>query len=175
MPPDNFFYCNRASHLLSAIVTRATGMPTQNFARANLFEPLDITDWVWKTDPQGVAYGGWLLALTPRDMAKIGQLYLNGGLWNGAQVVPPDWVTAASSAQVNVHGDWIGNFEYGYQWWARPDDGVFAALRYGGQMVFVAPHLNLIAAFTAAQGDESTTSYNLFNLLVLPAARPPDG
>ena len=86
VPGTRFNYCCGASHLLSAIVQETTDMTTLDFARTHLFGPLGIPDPIWPTDPQGYNRGWGDLLLTPHDMAKIGFLYLNEGLWEGRQV-----------------------------------------------------------------------------------------
>ena len=92
-PGDRFEYSSGATYLLSEILQKTTGMRGLDFARKHLFSPLGITDAYWETNPQGFDYGYDLMLLTPRDMAKIGWLYLNNGEWDGIQVVPSSWVT----------------------------------------------------------------------------------
>ena len=127
-PGVGFHYSDAGSHLLSAILAQATGMPTLDYARAVLFDPLGIpsvqlahpgdpdaswesfeaADFAWAFDPQGVNIGGWGLRLRARDMAKIGLLYLNGGRWQGQQVVPADWVRPDSRQELNlIATSWI--------------------------------------------------------------------
>lgn len=154
-PGARFNYCNGVSYLLSAILQRATGMPTLDFARQHLFGPLGITDVHWRSSPQGVTIGGSNLSLTPHDMAKIGWLYLNHGHWDGRQVVPAAWVEASTRGHVRT-----GRFPYyGYQWWSdsipsqqQPDKPMvdyYAALGYKGQAIFVVPAQQLVAVFTS--------------------------
>lgn len=82
-PGSEFSYCSGATHLLSAIVTRATNMSTLDYARQRLFDPLRIKEARWPADPQGVNYGWSDLMMHPRDMARVGYLYLHNGVWNG--------------------------------------------------------------------------------------------
>ncbi len=91
-PGDIFNYNSGNPHLLSAILTKLTGMSALEYAKAKLFGPLGISDVFWSFDPQGISIGGWGLYLKPRDMAKIGYLYLHNGVWEGKQLLPPEWV-----------------------------------------------------------------------------------
>jgi CubicO group peptidase (beta-lactamase class C family) len=161
-PGTTFNYSTGDSQLLTAVLERATGASTQDFARTRLFEPLGVssTRWRWSSAPDGVAFGGGGLGLTPRDMAKFGTLYLEDGVWEGEQVVPADWVEASVTPS-----------HYGYQWW-RLANGGYAALGYGGQRIAVVPGLELVAVIT---GDFSgTTSAYLVDTFIVPAARSVD-
>jgi CubicO group peptidase (beta-lactamase class C family) len=91
-PGDEFNYNSGNQHLLSAILTKLTGMSTLEYAKAKLFAPLGINDLDWWRDPQGITIGGFGLFLQPRDMAKIGYLYLRNGAWEGKQLLPPAWI-----------------------------------------------------------------------------------
>jgi hypothetical protein len=153
-PGTDFEYCNLGSHLLSAILQQATGMTALDFARQNLFEPLGIRDVTWPTDPQGV-YRGWGdLHLHPRDMAKIGYLWLNKGRWEDKQIVSREWVENSIKRQIKSDGD----DDYGYGWWITTDDapGEYRADGRGGQYTTVFPTLNLILQTTGGdfEGDE---------------------
>ena len=139
-PGDTFSYCSPGMHLLSAILTKATGMSELEFARGNLFGPLGITDVSWPADAQGYSYGWSELALHPRDAAKLGLLFLHGGSWNGHQVVPASWVAEATKRQVGTGGPW--QEDYGYGWWiSRPGEVVdsFRASGDLGQRIIVVP------------------------------------
>lgn len=144
-PGGAFNYCSGCSHVLSAILAEATGMSTQEFARQRLFAPLGIADFSWESDRDGLAIGGWGLQLTPRDMAKLGYLYLKAGEWDGQQVVSSGWVQAA----VTKHTSTDGELGYGYQWWVYPEYNAYAALGRGGQTIFVLPELQLVVVATA--------------------------
>lgn len=148
-PGDEFLYCSGCSHVLSAIVQESTGDNLSDFAQANLFKPLGIKNYRWENGSQGTSIGGWGLSLSPRDMAKLGYLYLHEGQWEGKQVVSADWVQAATSKQVTTEGE----DGYGYQWWVLPSLGGYAALGMYGQTVFVAPGQDLIVVTTAQERD----------------------
>jgi CubicO group peptidase (beta-lactamase class C family) len=130
-PGDTFNYDSGNPHLLSAILTKLTGMSTLDYAKAKLFGPLGIKDKdvLWLPDQQGISNGGWGLYLQPRDMAKIGYLYLHNGVWEGKQLLPPEWVNKVShpTAETHLKGFWYSNF-----FWVLPDKHVYMAVgRYG--------------------------------------------
>lgn len=134
-------------HLLSGIISQATGSSALEFARRELFQPLGIEDVIWPSDPQGGSYGWGDLHLRPRDMAKIGYLWLNQGRWEGRQIVPTDWVQAAT--QPHSHPGW-GIREYGYGVWVYPQRNPieYEALGRGGQRINVTPARNVIVVLT---------------------------
>jgi CubicO group peptidase (beta-lactamase class C family) len=144
-PGTEWYYNGGCSHLLSAILTETTGKSTYQFAREVLFGPLGITRVQWPRDPNGIYYGGQDIWLTPYGMAKIGQLMLDGGVWNGEQVVPADWV--AELARSRAPSWWGG---YGYQWWTFPDIGVFFAAGAFEQRIYVVPELDMVVVFTSS-------------------------
>jgi CubicO group peptidase (beta-lactamase class C family) len=166
-PGTEFAYSNSSSHLLAAVLVEATGRSVLDYARAVLFDPLGIDTrpattvmaaddpgssryeaapgFVWPQDPQGVHTGfGWA-KLTARDMLAFGQLHLDGGRWDGHQLLPADWVAEATSAQVPVD-HYPSTDGYGYQWWISTADGHPAAVAwgFGGQLIEVVPDLDLV-------------------------------
>ena len=110
-------YSTGNTHLLSAILTRATGMSTLEFAREALSEPLGFRLASWPRDPQGIFFGGNDMEMTPRQMLEFGELYLNDGRANGTQIVPADWV--AASLRPLAKSTRENNRSYGYGWWIR--------------------------------------------------------
>jgi CubicO group peptidase (beta-lactamase class C family) len=108
----------------------------------------------WPRDPQGYNFGGGGLKLPARDLAKLGYLYLNGGRWDGTQVVPADYVRASTQPQSDP-----GIGDYGYQWWVTDDYGydTFRAQGYGGQLIYVIPELDLVVVITSDPNQERTT------------------
>jgi CubicO group peptidase (beta-lactamase class C family) len=146
-PGSQFAYCSPGSHLLSGMITQATGKSALDFAWESLFDPLGIRKVVWPSDPQGVSHGWGDLQLHPYDMARIGQLFLNGGAWNGVQVVPKEWVEEATRSSVLADPDGTG---YGFQWWvlAGALDGIYEARGRGGQAIVVWPAEDIVAVFT---------------------------
>jgi CubicO group peptidase (beta-lactamase class C family) len=150
VPGQVFGYNTGASHLTSAILTQAGGTSAFQFARQYLFQPLGIADHQWQTDKQGIYIGGAGLYLTPRDMLKIGQLYLNRGMYNGVRVVSEGWIEKASTFKITTDGIEPFGPSYGYFWWVG-SSGVhnhFFANGYGGQFIVVVPDLRLIVVAT---------------------------
>ncbi len=146
-PGTRFAYCSAASNLLSAVLTRATGMRSESFARAYLFGPLGIRNVIWPRDPQGNSVGWGDTYMEPLDMAKLGYLYLNEGVWGGRQVVSREWIKAATSRQVDVPDD----YAYGYKWWLLKEPaGSFEARGRGGQRISVIPSRQLVIVVTGA-------------------------
>ena len=151
--------------ILSGILVRATGQSVLDFAAENIFEPLgikvennllfeskeeqmafnrstDISGWV--TDPKGIHAAGWGLTLTPMEMAKIGQLYLNGGMWEGKQIISSKW-TEDSTIE---HSRWKKeNLPYGYLWWVNEDG--YAAMGDGGNVIYVNTKKKLVISIAA--------------------------
>lgn len=163
-PGTTFNYNTGASHLLTAILQRATNMTTMEFANQYLFGPLDIDNTLWLEDPQGVAGGGDSLYLRARDMAKIGYLFLKKGSWEGNQLISESWVEASTNPSVNLGY----NNGYGYQWWIRPEDDLFRALGYGEQQINVYHTQELNVVFTGDRVNFDFPNYLLYNY-ILPA------
>lgn len=163
-PGSQFEYNSGSSHVLSAIIRKSTGMNTADFARANLFGPLGITSFQWSADSSGLSIGGWGLQLTPREMAKLGYLFLHRGVWDGRQIVSSDWVNAATKMQV-LADNTLG---YGYQWWISADGSAYMALGRFGQAIYVKPDLDLVVVITA-QEDNHDRALGLIGAFVLPA------
>jgi CubicO group peptidase (beta-lactamase class C family) len=169
-PGTTFVYNTGGSHLLSAILQKTTGMTALEFAQQNLFGPLGIVTDRWMADPQGINVGGAWLWLTPRDMAKFGYLYLNGGWWDGQQVVPADWVATSTRERIHTGGQWLSD-GYGYQWWVDRA-GYFMALGYGGQYIIVVPDQNLVVVFTSGLPTQDFFApETLLNTFILPAVQ----
>ena len=150
-PGDIFNYDSGNPHLLSAILSKVTGMSASDYAKARLFGPLGISTWNWRHDPQGISIGGYGLALQPRDMAKIGYLYLRHGEWDGKQLVPLDWVERASHATVNMNTRFEPELRYSNLFWALPSRHVYFAAGYNCQLIMVFPELDIVAVTTARE------------------------
>jgi len=168
-PGQQFRYCSGCSHLLSALLQRRTGMNTRDFAQQTLFEPLGMHNVSWEQDGQGTPIGGWGLQLRPRDMAKLGYLYLHDGMWDGQRIVSAAWVKAAVAPHTATDSK-LG-LGYGYQWWTYPTMGAYAALGRDGQTIFVVPDLQLIVV-TTAQVDGHEAIFKLIEQYILPAVSP---
>jgi len=149
-PGQEFFYNTGALTLVSAIVRKATGRPLDAFAREVLFEPLGIADVEWSRVKGDTDAGGGL-RLRPRDMAKVGQLVLAGGRWNGRQIVSRDWIEASTAPRIKATDGQL----YGYLWWlgrARTNAGAVnwvGALGRGGQSIRIVPERDLVVVVTA--------------------------
>jgi len=148
-PGSTFVYNSGVSELLSQILYRATGLHVDAYAEKYLFGPLGIADFYWKRTPTGHPDTEGGLYLAPRDLARLGYLYLRRGRWEGRRILPEGWVDASTSALIDTGPDERG-FGYGYQWWVFRDTDApaYAARGYGGQYLLVVPQLDLIAVFT---------------------------
>lgn len=175
-PGGRFIYSTGNTHLLSAILTRVSGRSTLEFARRHLFGPLDIEPGGWQQGPAGIYFGGNNLSLSPREMLRFGELYLNGGRWNGRQVLPESWVRDSWKVYTRSRRHGYG---FGYCWWTRRLSGhpVHYAWGYGGQFIFVVPDVELVVVATstrrpATRGGEThlRAVYRLLRRYLLPAA-----
>ena len=147
-PGGRMIYSTGNSHLLSAILTKATKMSTFEFARRYLAEPLGIPMTPWVRDPQGIYLGGNEMQWTPRGMLAFGELYLNGGRVKGKQIVSETWIK--ESLKPRTRSRW-SNREYGYGWWIDSLSGhaTYYAWGHGGQFIFMVPTLRLVVATTS--------------------------
>ena len=179
-PPDTIWaYSGGGTDLLGAIIERASGKPLDIFARDYLFTPLNITDVEWKSYPRNQKISAAAgLTLRPRDAAKIGQLVLNDGAWNGRQVVPPDWIMKSIVPRFQSRGYFGGLFYYGYQWWmgrtlrGDRDFKWVAAMGWGGQRIFVVPEFDLVVMVTSGlygKPREGLGALDTLNDIVIPA------
>ena len=175
-PGAEFVYCDGCAHLVGFILTQATGMPLREFADKNLFSPLGITDYTWHVDAHGQPFGYFGIGMKPRDMAKLGYLYLHKGQWEEKQLVPRAWVELTTCGQPAVCPfqkiwDPIG---YGYFWWMWPD--FYTAAGRGGQWIMVAPDQDIVIVMTAGGVDISDMlfpgimPFDLVTDRILPAA-----
>jgi CubicO group peptidase (beta-lactamase class C family) len=145
-PGESFSYNSGATHLLSAILARATGGSPAEFARAQLFAPLGLAGFEWASDPQGLTIGGYGLALTPPDAARIGQLYLQDGVWAGARLLPPGWVEGIRRASlVMVPGRPLC---YAKLFWVLTASDAYMAVGYHSQIILVLPDPAVVAVVT---------------------------
>jgi CubicO group peptidase (beta-lactamase class C family) len=158
-PGDTFLYGSGVTNLLGEILNRKTGIPLAEFAGESLFSPLGITDYQWLAFPEApdMAVASSLLYLRPRDMAKIGQLMLNGGSWKGRQIISAAWVKASTSESVPLSQELAPVFEetgYGYQWWRgrfkNGETDVIFAGGWGGQFIFIIPKFEMVIVLTGS-------------------------
>jgi CubicO group peptidase (beta-lactamase class C family) len=148
VPGTEFAYCSSGTHLLSGIVTQATGKSLEAYAASRLFQPLGIQDWYWPADPAGNSHGWGDLQLHPRDMAKIGLLYLYQGQWNGRQIIASDWIKRATRPQIATATKGV---DYGYGWWLVKFAGMslIEAQGRGGQLIVIWPEKEIVVILTA--------------------------
>ncbi|HIH87582.1 TPA: serine hydrolase, partial [Candidatus Bathyarchaeota archaeon] len=154
-PGVTWHYNTGASHILSGIVTAATGVSTLRFAEENLFEPLGITRYAWSEDGAGTTIGGFDLQLSPRDMAKFGYLYLHDGEWDGKQIVSQQWVEKSTSTLTKPYA----TLGYGYQWWTTPSQNMYSCRGLYNQMIYVLPDQDIVIAITGDMKSGGTDSY----------------
>lgn len=177
-PGEQFVYNSGASVVLGEIVRQVSGLKADNFAGRHLFGPLQITKYYWSNYPTGFVRAGGGLALRPRDMVKIGYLFLSGGRWQGKQIVSEEWVKESIKNRVDPKQfpDWHKDDGYGYQWWLRSfkvgDRMIFSyhAPGLGGQFIFVVPDLQLVAVFTGWNETElALQPFEMLERYILPA------
>jgi len=153
-PGARFLYNTYQTHLLSAIITKAGGVSTMEFARRHLLSEMKIECNEWQQDPQGYYFGGNSMDFTPRNMARLGYLYMNKGKLDGKQIVSAEWVEESLTNYTNFsNSTWgdLDNVNYGYLWWLGEikNHEVFLAIGHGGQFVINFLDLNLIVVTTA--------------------------
>jgi CubicO group peptidase (beta-lactamase class C family) len=173
-----FNYSGGLSMLLAYLIERETEMGAAVFAKRYLFDPLGISDYEWRDLTGGLIDFPGGLSMRPRNMAKIGQLCLNGGRWNGEVIVSKDWVTESTREHIiNVDSP-----NYGFQWWCGKyyyrDQSVYlyVASGHGGQKIFVVPDFNLVVVITHHGSDDSAGEMHniaIMSRYILPAQAPP--
>lgn len=148
-PGVHFNYNSFNSHLLSAIVNRSSGLTRSRFPERYLWGPLGIPRRLWPTDGRGASVGGWALYIRTRDMAKLGNLWLQGGKWNGEQIIDPEWLRGATVAQSS--GGMPCGERYGWQFWVSAATGYpgYFANGFGGQYIYVVPALDIVVAISS--------------------------
>jgi CubicO group peptidase (beta-lactamase class C family) len=148
-PGEQMDYSTGNTHLLSAILTKASSQDTWSFAEEALAKPLGFSLARWTRDPQGVYFGGNEMLMTPREMLKFGELYLHRGEIGGRQIVPAAWVADSFTARTQSP---ISGHQYGYGWWMDETEGhrVYFAWGFGGQYIFVVPDLELVVVTTSS-------------------------
>ncbi|HEX4792470.1 MAG TPA: serine hydrolase [Humisphaera sp.] len=157
-PGTHFQYNSMGSYVLSAIVTKVTGQTSAEFLKPRIFEPLGIENPIWPTSAEGNSIGGGGMKLCTEDIAKLGQLYLQKGKWNGKQLIPESWVEQATSYKVpndqeshsKIGIDWRQG--YCFQFW-RCTHNSFRGDGAGGQLMVVIPEKDAVVAITADTGN----------------------
>jgi CubicO group peptidase (beta-lactamase class C family) len=159
-------YNDGAPHLISKVIEVKTGKVLSEYAEVKLFTPLGITDWKWEHAKDGTTFGAFSLFLKPRDFAKVGQLLLQNGNWNGYQIISQEYLSDAIAHQVtNDRG-----MPYGYYFWIDENHDGYYAHGHGGQVLLVVPSLNLVLLYTAwpyTSGEFFDDAFDLFDLIIL--------
>jgi CubicO group peptidase (beta-lactamase class C family) len=172
-PGTDWYYSGGNTNLLGEVIRQATGQRMDAFAAQTLFAPLGITDYEWDQLNAGVIHASGNLQLRPRDMAKFGLLYLNGGLWKGQRIVSRAWVEASTRAHTPT--SWGGG--YGYQWWLRTSEAgsqavdAFYAAGWGGQYIYVMPALDMVVVFTGGNYVQEEPVDEIITRHILPAVQ----
>lgn len=170
-PGTQFHYSSGSTNVLGEIIRKATGLRADDFASEYLFSPLGITDYEWVELPNNVLYTSGDLKLRPRDMAKLGELYLRDGSWKGTQIISESWVEASTKSFISAVTDWV-NWDYGYKWWLYTYEinsekiESFVARGWGGQNIVVFPSLDMVVVTTAGYHDEPQLEFHI-ELLML--------
>lgn len=173
-PGTCHIYSTGNTHLLSVILTRQSGRSLRQYMLEELFRPMGIPLGEWDRDPQGRYLGGNNVSLRPRDMLKFGQLYANGGRFEGRQLVPERWIE--ESWRPTGRSPWNGH-GYGYLWWIRRWGGerAYFAWGYGGQFIVVVPRLDLVVVATSSlrnrERGHTRRMWRFFDRSVIPAFR----
>jgi CubicO group peptidase (beta-lactamase class C family) len=159
-PGSQSNYSNGDAHLLSAIIQRATGEDSLEFGWEHFFQPLGIPRPKWFRDPQGINIGSATIYLPPREMAKLGYLYLHHGAWEGSQIVPAGWVNASLERHTGIQTS-AGLVDYGYYWWLHPKLGMSEAWGGAGQRIAIFRNLDMVTVMTADISDDApVTSFS---------------
>ena len=177
-PGTQFVYNTAATIALGQAVENAVGVPLAQFAELHLFQPLQINHAEWLRTPTGLPNGGSGLFLKTRAMVKFGQLFLDGGIWQGVRVISEEWVEKSVAPHVTL--DWDYTNGYGYQWWlgsfrkTGEQIPAYSTRGYGGQFIFVVPSLQLVVAFTGRNYGSALASqpYDLMELFIVRATTP---
>ena len=172
-PGTTMEYSTGSTHLLSAILTRATGKSTWQFAQESIAKPLGFQLAQWPRDPQGIYFGGNDMLMTPRQMLAFGELYLDNGRRDGQQVIPEGWVADSQVPRTRSRRE--SDRFYGYGWWIRELAGhsAYYAWGYGGQFIFIVPDIDLVVVTTSSsiadddRRDHRRTVYDIVERLII--------
>jgi len=173
-PGYTYYYSGGNTNLIGEVIREATGLRMDTFSKQYLFDPLGISQYEWSYFRNGVVYASGDIFLRPRDMAKLGYLYLNGGMWQGQRIASEGWISESTYEHVTFSppSDYSG---YGYQWWIKtftPDSqsvDVFFASGWGGQRIFVIPDMDMVVVFTGANYMTYEPPEEIISRFVLPA------
>lgn len=161
-PGTQFEYNSMNSYMLSAIVKKITGKGALQLLRERIFEPLGIKDLYWEKCPCGIEKGGWGVYYYPDDILKIGQLYLNGGVWDGKRLISEKWIKESTKKHVSTP-DETGIYDYGYQVWCKEDRSTFLFNGMFGQNLIAFPNTGILIATTSGI-DETFQNSALYSI-----------
>lgn len=162
-PGLRFQYDSMCTYLLSAILQKTTGISLLDFLKLRLFEPMGITEVEWEKSPEGFNTGGWGLHIRPESLAKFGQLLLDGGCWNGRQLVSKHWVGEMMKKQIDN-----GQQGYGYQMWKCEYPGAWRADGAFGQYIIVVPSKDMVVVITECSAIDGIRQRRLVYDVLLP-------
>ena len=178
-PGEKFYYRDCDPHLLSYVIRRLTGKTEEQWAKERLFDPLGITEYYWDSDHTGTTMGAYGLHLRPRDMAKIGQMVLDHGRWEGEQIVDSAWVSISTQMQLETdHKTEPYVYHYGYYWWILPRWQAFTAWGQGGNFIFVVPQKKMVIVMTSTPDTDDAvvgTTLDKFEELIRPVLEGESG
>ncbi|MHA1137106.1 MAG: serine hydrolase domain-containing protein [Candidatus Thorarchaeota archaeon] len=167
-PGTEWEYCSGGTYLLRAILWNVTGMSPFNFASEYLFNPIGaLASWRSNLPESEYSLRSTML-MTPRDMARFGYLYLNGGMWDGEQIVSGWWVLSSTETQISLNDKW-SDVGYGYLWWTTPSTEEAYALGYSGQLIYILPQQDLVVVFTSPFTDHVSYQNWLMDTFILPS------
>ncbi len=159
-PGTDWYYGDGNPQLLSGVIQTVTGISEEAFAVENLFEPLGITLYQWEKHADGLTFGAFGLWLKPRDMAKIGRLMVQGGVWDGEQLLSAEWIAESTKVQT-------AHQTYGYYWYPWEAQGTFFAEGHGGQLIYVVPDKQIVVVITADSYSNSRALSSRFDELFI--------
>lgn len=172
-PGTRWYYNGGGTNVLGEVIRTATGTRMDEFAEENLFAPLGITDYEWDFINPDVIHASGNLSLRPRDMAKLGSVYLNDGIWQGERIVSADWIRNSTQD----HATTSSSTGYGYQWWLTTyrsgshNFDSFYANGWGGQRIVVFPELEMVVVFTGGNYVEGNPVDEIIERYILPAVK----
>jgi len=189
-PGTTWYYNGGGVNLLGEVIRKASGLRMDDFAEKALFSPLGITEYEWDHIKPDIIHASGNLKLRPRDMAKFGYLFLNGGIWKGESIIPAEWIKTSTEAHVTIPWDSMGEIlgdeyvdlmktegdRYGYLWWLKTYDvnsqtvPSFYADGWGGQNIIVFPSLDMVAVFTGGNYVGYEPVDDIVTHYILPAA-----
>jgi CubicO group peptidase (beta-lactamase class C family) len=173
MPGEVFNYRDCDPQLLSGAIHKQTGFPLDSLANKYLFKPLGIIDYYWERNMDGDSWASEALYMRPRDMAKIGQLVLNKGNWNGEQLISEEYLTQSTSTQSDPNSDQPPDKKvtFGYYWRIQPNRKAIEANGAGGQQILIIPEKDLVIVYTCepyvqSQYTLATALYTITNAII---------